>query len=963
MTIKNNHKIAAGIIAAFIFSISAVSSLSADSLAFWSVMDSGTTTDLNAVWGSDSANIFAVGKSGAILHYDGTLWTPVTSATTADLNAVWGSDSANIFAVGKSGAILHYNGTLWTPVTSGTTAGLNAVWGSDSANIFAVGKSGAILHYNGTLWTPMTSGTTADLNAVWGSSSTHVFAAGQSGTILCYDGTSWSAVTSGSTVDLYGLWGSSSTDIFAVGQSGTILRYDGTSWSVVNSGITADLYGIWGADNTHVFAAGQMGVILNYDGSGFSSMDRNTASDLRSVWGSSYSNVFIAGYSGTILIYSPPVIYTILPNEGYQGATLNVTVTGANFSGASALQFGVGISVNSFTVVSSNRIDANITITPGTATGGRNVTVTTPGGSFTYPDSFTVKQALPVITSVEPNQGRQGETLNITITGSNFTVVSAIQFGSGISVNSFTILSSNQISTNITISSDAVTGLRDVSVTIPGSSYTFSGGFTVKQSLPLITFVEPNQERQGTTLNVTITGANFTDTSAIQFGAGISVNSFTVIAADQITVNITISSGAATGSRNVTVTTPGGSYTLPNGFTVKQALPVITSIEPNQGRQEETLNITITGASFTGTSVVQLGAGISVNSFNVLSSNQISANITVAAGAATGTRDVSVTTPGGSFKLPDSFTVKQALPVITSISPANGNRGTTLAVTINGNNLSGATSVGFGDGIEVTGFTGISPMQLLVNVIISSEAVTGSRDITVTTSGGGFTLPGSFIIKQELPLITSISPDSGNQGATLNITISGANFTGASEVQFGSGISVNSFNVLSSNQISANITVVTGAAAGTRDASVTTPGGSFVFHGGFTVKQSLPVITSVNPARGNPGTTMVVIINGNNMAGTTSVGFGDGIEVTGFTNISPTQLRVNVTINSDAIIGSRDITITTPGGSTTFGQGFNIEVKSQNTVALISIWTGIAVVFILLTVILNILRRKKAARL
>jgi hypothetical protein len=269
----------------------------------------------------------------------------------------------------------------------------------------------------------------------------------------------------------------------------------------------------------------------------------------------------------------------------------------------------------------------------------------------------------------------------------------------------------------------------------------------------------------------------------------------------------------------------------------------------------------------------------------------------------------------------------------------------------------------FGEGIQVTGFTNISSEQLLVNLVVSSDATSGLRDISVTTPGGSYTLPGSFMIKQELPLITSISLNNGNQGATVNINIGGTNFTGASEVDFGAGISVNSFTVLSSNQISVNATILSDAATGTRDITVTTPGGSFTLPGSFTVKQALPSITSVSPNKGNPGATSVVIINGNNLTGTTSVSFGNGVEVTGFTNVSPTQLRVNISVYSDAVIGSRDITITTPGGNTNFGQGFYIEVKSQNTVALISIWTGIAVVFIVLTVILNILRRKRAARL
>ena len=119
--------------------------------------------------------------------------------------------------------------------------------------------------------------------------------------------------------------------------------------------------------------------------------------------------------------------------------------------------------------------------------------------------------------------------------------------------------------------------------------------------------------------------------------------------------------------------------------------------------------------------------------------------------------------------------------------------------------------------------------------------------------------------------------------------------------------------MLSPSQITANITVATGARR-YADVSVTTPGGSFVLPGGFTVKQALPVITSANPERGNPGSTLVVIVNGNNLTGTTSVGFGDGVEVVDFTNIGPTQLRVNINIKSDAVLGSRDITITTPGG-------------------------------------------------
>ena len=36
---------------------------------------SPTTKDLSEVWGSASDNIYAVGESGTIIHYDGSNWS------------------------------------------------------------------------------------------------------------------------------------------------------------------------------------------------------------------------------------------------------------------------------------------------------------------------------------------------------------------------------------------------------------------------------------------------------------------------------------------------------------------------------------------------------------------------------------------------------------------------------------------------------------------------------------------------------------------------------------------------------------------------------------------------------------------------------------------------------------------------------------------------------------------------
>jgi hypothetical protein len=103
---NNRYKLMAVVTALIVFITSAGALVSADSVGSWSVMESGTSADLNAVWGADNTHVFAVGKSGIVLRYDGTSWSLMASTSTADLYGIWGTGSADIYAVGKSGTIL-----------------------------------------------------------------------------------------------------------------------------------------------------------------------------------------------------------------------------------------------------------------------------------------------------------------------------------------------------------------------------------------------------------------------------------------------------------------------------------------------------------------------------------------------------------------------------------------------------------------------------------------------------------------------------------------------------------------------------------------------------------------------------------------------------------------------------------------------------------------------------------------
>jgi hypothetical protein len=87
------------------------------------------------------------------------------------------------------------------------------------------------------------------------------------------------------------------------------------------------------------------------------------------------------------------------------------------------------------------------------------------------------------------------------------------------------------------------------------------------------------------------------------------------------------------------------------------------------------------------------------------------------------------------------------------------------------------------------------------------------------------------------PDVTSVNPDSGNQGQTLEAVIIGTNLGGATVVSFGDNITINSYALDSDIQVTANISIAAGAITGPRDVSVTTPGGTGTLTGGFAVTE------------------------------------------------------------------------------------------------------------------------------
>lgn len=265
-----------------------------------------------------------------------------------------------------------------------------------------------------------------------------------------------------------------------------------------------------------------------------------------------------------------PVISSFTPTNAGNGLT--VTITGKNFTGASAVSFG-GVAAASFTVVSAT----SITAVPAAAGASGNVAVTTSYGTGTMAGFTHIPP--PTISSYNPLGGYNGTV--VTINGTNFIdPVSVSVGGRGLTP---TIISSTQV--QVTLDAFVTTG--DIVVSTQGGT-AVATGFLFNPN-PTVTALSPAEAGAGMTVN--ITGTNFTGTTAVNFGA-VPAASFVVNSATSITA--VVGSGA-TGYAVVTNSWGSSTNTVASAFQFT-GRPIIQSFSPLKGPVGSI--VTITGGNF-----------------------------------------------------------------------------------------------------------------------------------------------------------------------------------------------------------------------------------------------------------------------------------------------------------------------------------------------------------------------------
>jgi VCBS repeat-containing protein len=198
----------------------------------------------------------------------------------------------------------------------------------------------------------------------------------------------------------------------------------------------------------------------------------------------------------------------------------------------------------------------------------------------------------------------------------------------------------------------------------------------------------------------------------------------------------------------------------------------------------------------------------------------VTVNITV-----NGVNDAPVAPAGGvAYSTDENAVLNQAAPgVLGTVTDADGNPLTAILVTTVSHGTLVLNPNGSFTYTPAAGFTGSDSFTCKAN---DGAADSGVFTVTIEVTQG------------EPPTITSLSKSSGHQGKRLTVFITGTNLDGATELDFGAGITVNPSFSSSPTQITAEITIGSDAALGTRDVLVRTPKGSFTLEDAFTVKKA-----------------------------------------------------------------------------------------------------------------------------
>lgn len=302
----------------------------------WVHIESGTSANLRAVWGSGPADVWAVGdssvsgsgKCGTVLRWDGRSWRDVELPTRADrrecaLRCVGGTGPDDVWVAGDQDQVLRWNGSAWSSVQGPkATYGRWTTCGTGpGGQLWLLGDYGSFSRWSGTAWinervlgrdeSPFEAGPyfRGTISGLWTNATGAAWVVGTgmaAGTIARWDGRAWEKSFTSQQV-LRAVWGAAPDNAWAVGQSVALLHWDGRGWTGLSSlgSHNLALNAIWGSSASDVWVAGDHGAVWHWDGTQWAFTAAETDQNIHALWGASATEAWAVADRGVILRWLP----------------------------------------------------------------------------------------------------------------------------------------------------------------------------------------------------------------------------------------------------------------------------------------------------------------------------------------------------------------------------------------------------------------------------------------------------------------------------------------------------------------------------------------------------------------------------------------------------------------------------------------------------------------------------------
>ncbi|MGD1084682.1 MAG: DUF11 domain-containing protein [Verrucomicrobiota bacterium] len=483
---------------------------------------------------------------------------------------------------------------------------------------------------------------------------------------------------------------------------------------------------------------------------------------------------------------------------------------------------------------------------------------------------FFCLAARGAISNFSPTNGQPGTVL--TVNGSDFTGATNFLFnGAAPAYADFEILSASQMLVVVPVG--ATTG--SLSVVVGGVTSSSEATFTVA---PTITGFTPTTGAYPT--SVTIFGANFVNggTTVSFTGASPVPGDVTSEEGDQVVATVPVNAAAGP----ITVTTTSGFSAVSTNIFLAGSMVDVTGFSPAFATNPS--SVTVYGDNFVvGGTTVKFG-GLTSSSVTVVATTELQAEVPVAATNCL----ITVSTAGGTGRSTNTFLTGSS-PFITGFSPVLGPSNT--LVLIEGYNLNYpiVTGVEFGAiSVKTNDLAVWNPTQIQAPV----PGGASNAPITVLSSKGNYTTSSNFLSSTG-PFITGFSPVGG--AIATPVTITGFNFTHATNVKFGAG----SVAVTAGSDSELQATVPADATTGPIE--VSTGLASSTTSSNFTVTGDAPVISSFSPASGVQGMTVTIQGDFSDLPATGGVTFNGAAATYPLTSFNQVQAVVPAAATSGPI--------------------------------------------------------------